>query len=219
MTSSPDRRRLAWTCCAGVCLALLALGAAGCSTPISVRYSPLPAAESLTTSDSPKRIFVVKYLDAREEGASIGAMKNIYGGKVKTLVTTDNLEGMLSEATTDALRKAGLRADLHTDRATGEDVPPEEFKGYDFVIGGRIKIIDVQSRPGWDTLKITARVVIDIAVTKAGKTEWLGPIEGTAERREMNVPGTSVLTETLDIATQNCMRNMIRHIKASGALQ
>jgi hypothetical protein len=200
-------------------LAVLLLFATGCTMPMSVKYSPLAAAESLSTDETtPPRAFVVRFADDRENTARTGSMKNIYGFESKTLVTTDDLGVILAEASTDALRKGGLKANLHTERTSGEAVPASELKGYAFVFGGRIKSIEVVSQPGWNTFKVAARVVIDACVTKAGKTEWIGPIEGSTEKREM-IYSSSSLTDALDVAMQNCMRNMVRHLKASGSLQ
>ncbi len=47
--------------------------------------------------------------------------------------------------------------------------------------------------------------------------EWIGPIEGTAEMRDLQYPQVSSLSGTLDKAIGNCMRNTVRHLKASGA--
>jgi hypothetical protein len=191
------------------------LAAGGCSMPISAKYSPIAAADSLTGGP----VFVVRYIDEREDTESIGAMKNVFGTPIKKLVTSDDLTRILAEATTDALRKAGLKADLNSERLTGEQIPAGELQGYDCVVGGRVEEVEVVSQPGWSTLKITSRVVISLYVRKGGKAEWVGPIEGTAEKREMTNVQSSALTDALDVAIQNCMRNMVGHLKASGTLQ
>jgi len=196
------------------------LAAGGCSMPISAKYSPIAAADSLVIpGGTPPRVFVVRYVDQREDKEFIGAMKNVYGSTVKKLVTSDDLTRILAEATTDALRKAGLKADLNSERLPTEKIPPEELKGYNCVVGGRIEQVEVVSQPGWSTVKITSRVVISLYVRKGGKAEWVGPIEGTAEKREMTYAQSGALTDALDIALQNCMRNMVRHLKASGTLK
>ena len=100
-----------------------------------------------------------------------------------------------------------------------EDIPAEELEKYDFIVGGKIKSLEVTSKPGWNTIKITARIVIHLCVRRGSKSEWIGPIEGTAERREMTRLQSDSYTAALDTAMQECMRNMIRHIKASGVLQ
>jgi len=212
-TDRPAFSLLRSPCVLGAAFVLLA--AAGCSMPISAKYSPIAAADSLTGG----RIFVVRYIDQREDKESIGAMKNVYGTTVKKLVTSDDLTRILAEATTDALRKAGLQADLNSERLPTEQIPAGELQGYDCVVGGRVEEVEVVSQPGWSTLKITSRVVISLYVRKGGKAEWVGPIEGTAEKREMVYGQSSALTDALDIAMQNCMRNMVRHLKASGTLQ
>ncbi len=219
MSSLPTYRRLFLRGNARAFVAILPiLAAVGCSMPISVKYSPLAATESLTTESNPPRAFVVSFVDARENKDKIGSMKNLYGMEAKKLVTTQDFCSLLAEATTDALRKSGLKADLHSERTVNEDIPADELEKYDFVVGGKIESLEVMSKPGWDTMKITARVVIHLCIRIGSKSEWIGPIEGTAERREIARVQSDSFTAALDTAMQDCMRNMIRHIKASGVL-
>jgi len=217
-TNRPAVSFLRGLCVLGAAFGPLAAG--GCSMPISAKYSPIAAADSLVIpGQTPPRIFVVRYVDQREDKEFIGAMKNVYGTTVKKLVTSDDLTRILAEATTDALRKAGLKADLNSERLPTEQIPDSELQGYHCVVGGRVEEVEVVSQPGWSTLKITSRVVISLYVRKGGEAEWVGPIEGTAEKREMTNVQSNALTDALDIAIQNCMRNMVRHLKASGTLQ
>lgn len=196
---------------------LLALG--GCAMPINVSYSPLAATESLGKEAAKTRAVVIHFSDERIKKDTIGVMKNTFGGDAKKLVTTDDVGLVLAEATTDALRKAGVDADMQSDRASIADVPLSEMAAGEVIVGGRIKTLEVASQPGWDTLKVTARIVVEIGIRRGGKTEWVGPIEGLSERREIQTMPASGLTITLDAAIQNCMRNMVRHLKSSGALQ
>ena len=200
---------------AGFCPAMLL--AAGCSMPISVKYSPLAAVESIVTGPAKPRAYVVRFTDARAKKDRIGAMKDAWGATAKNLVTTDDFGLVMAEATTDALRKAGLEADLHSDRVATDTIPPGELVGIDYVIGGKMTSVDVTSRPGWDTVSIKANVVIEVGVRRGESTQWIGPIEGTAERREIREVATEALSSALDTAIQNCMRNMIRHLKSGGA--
>jgi len=201
-------------------IAVLA-GICGCNVPVSVRYSPLASAESLISGPEKPRVYVTRFIDEREKKGNIGRMNNMFGGKVKTLVTTDDFGLILAEATTDALNKAGLNAEQHTDRTSGENIPKSELTGFNYVMGGRIKELEVISQPGWDTVKSNGRVVVDICIhcpTKKSKMEWIGPIEGTSDQRDFMYLNSNSLSGALDQAIQNCMRNMIRHMKASGAL-
>lgn len=202
---------------AGLCSAVLMV--AGCSMPISVKYSPLAATESIVTGSAKPRAYVVRFTDARAKKDRIGAMKDVWGTTKKNLVTTDDFGLILAEATTDALRKAGLEADLHSDRVPTDSIPPGELGGIDYVIGGRMTDVDVTSHVGWDTISIEAHVVIDVYVRRGDSPQWIGPIEGAAERRELSFTNTEALSSALDTAIQNCMRNMIRHLKSSGAIR
>jgi len=195
----------------------------GCSLPVSLKYSPIASAETITSSSPPPRIFVVKFTDNRTKKDSIGKMNNAFGMKVKNLVTADDVGLLLSEATTDALRKSGLQAEQHTDRLTGEELPTEEVMQFDYIIGGRITDIEVLSQPGFSTLTASTRLVVDLLVCRMKpefKCEWVGPIDGSSERKFLQTYSLSTeLTECTDKAIQNCMRNAIRHLKASGLLQ
>jgi len=218
MMSSRSRVRSLPQMGAVVGLAFAMLSAAGCSMPISLKYSPLAATEAIATGPTRPRAFVTRFSDERK-GETVGEIKNTLGGTAKKLVTTDDVGSLFAEAATDALNKAGLVAHLHSERTAEGDIPAAELAGYDLVVGGRIKEFEVVSQPGWDTLKVTSRAVIELGVRKGGKTEWIGPIEGTAERREVSYIQSQGLTNGLDSALQNCMRNMIKHLKASGVLE
>lgn len=199
-------------------LGMLAFWAAGCSMPMTVTYSPIAAAEAIGGDQAKLRVYVVRFADDRQNKESVGSLKNAFGGEVKKLVTSDDLGMILAEATTDALRKGGMTAELHSDATIGSSLSKEQA-GADLIVGGKIRTIEVTSQPGWDTVKITSRVIIDVCIRKGGKDEWVGPIEGTSERREISIVQSSTFTSALDAAIQNCMRNMVRHLKSSGAFQ
>jgi hypothetical protein len=194
----------------------LVLGA-GCTTnnwvEISLRYTPLPAAESLNTGSAKTRIYVARFADARKSKDTLGAVYDSFGYKEWDIVTTDDFEMIVSEAVTDTLRKAGLEADLYSERAAGDTLSDQVTKGYDAVIGGRITTVEINS--GWNTYAASARVVMQMTLRRSGKTEEVGPIEGSAERKSAGYTYESLLNDAL----QNCMRNMARHLKASGALK
>lgn len=192
---------------------------AGCSMPVSVSYSPLAATETLFEGPDAPHVYVMKFDDAREDKENIGRMRNILGGTEKYLTTSDDFGVVLAEATTDALRKSGVRADLHLDRTTGESIPDKERKNYDYLVGGKMTRVDVVSHPGLGTVRIKARLVIELYVSDGSRGEWIGPIEGTAEKREIQALLSHAYTLALDGAMQNCMRNLARHLKASGAMQ
>jgi hypothetical protein len=197
---------------------MLPLLAVGCSMPITVSYSPIAAADALVSDQAKVRAYIIRFTDDRENKESIGSMRNAFGGEVKKLVTTDDVGVILAEATTDALRKAGVTADLHSDATIGATLTREQASA-DLIVGGKVRTIEVVSQVAFDSIKITSRVVIDVSIRKGGKDEWVGPIEGTAERREISYVQSSALTSALDSAIQNCMRNMIRHLKSSGTFQ
>lgn len=203
----------------GAMLLCVVAAAGGCSMSMSAAYSPVAATESLVEGEAKMRVYVTRFEDARPQKDSIGVMKNTFGIKVKNLVTSDDLELLMAEAATDALRKGGVTAGLHGERTATSEIPGVELENVDYVLGGRIKKINVESSPGWKTIKITAKVIIDVCVRRGEKIEWIGPIEGTAEMRDFNDLQSDSLTRTLDKAIGNCMRSMIRHLKASGSFE
>jgi len=191
----------------------------GCSMPMTVKYSPLAATDTLISGQIKPRAYILRFIDSRENKESIGRMNNVFGGKTKNLVTANDLGLILAEAVTDALNKSGIQAELHSDRTSTEKIPQAELEGFNFIFGGKIKDLEVKSQVGWDTIKVTANVVIEVSVNNMESVEWVGPIEGTAEKRDFMYLSSSSLTDSLDTAMQNCMRNMIRHLKASGVMK
>jgi hypothetical protein len=186
---------------------------------MTIHYTPLAAVDGLTNPGDPvPKIYVKRFADVRKDPNAIGGNQNIYGGNVNTVRTSDDVGLIIGEAVTDALKKSGALADFRSERQPTDNIPAAERRGYDAVLGGEITLIDVTSKPGWNTVDATARVVIRVSVTRDGKSEWVGPIEGTAKQGTLSTDITNAMSQALDGAIQNCMRAMIQHLRASGAL-
>ena len=211
----PSSRSMQVVICAA---GLLAVGLlAGCNVSVPVEYSPLAATDSLVKPGAaPGSVFVVRFLDERKDGEKIGNIRNAFGTSVKGVVTSTDLGTLMAEASTDALNKAGLKAALHSERTTGASIPPGELTGYDLVIGGRLTHLDVDVLPKFSNVDAVGKVTIDVAVTRNGQIQWVGPIEGTA-RKEIPVVMYTDITAVANLAIQDCMKNMVRHLKASGS--
>ncbi len=203
-------------CITVVSLLAAAVFSTGCSAPpptLAVTYDPLVAADCLVSSNPAPIVFVTRFIDNRQNVDIVGKLGS------KELVTTDDLEVAMSEAMTDAMRKAGFRAEMHSDCEPGEQMTTREASGCDFIAGGRIRTLEVIGDVGGFTpSRITSQVVIDVYIEYNGKSEWIGPIEGSCTLRSTFIDAT-FLSTGLNKAMQNCMRNMIRHLKASGVIE
>lgn len=204
-------------------LGLFILTTMGCNSAVRIKYSPLASVESLVPLNpgsqvTPATVYVTKFTDVREDKTSIGKHKNGLGMDLMDIKCTDDLTILLSEATTDMLRKAGLQANQNTDRTTGEQIPASELAGYNYIFGGKIQELHVTTQPGWDVIDVNAKIVIQAWVKSlaTGKEEWLGPIEGVCQQKSPAYISDAAITEGVDAAMQNCMRNLAKHLKASG---
>jgi hypothetical protein len=205
----------------GVCFALafLLLSMGGCNTPVAVHYTPIAAVQTL--ADDPQqspRLFVMRFTDKRPDGDIVGENKNLYGMKINDVRTTDDVSLIVAEAMTDALQKGGVKCDLHPERKAGEPVPASELTKYDYLLTGEITRFFVSTKPGWNTVDATAEVTIRLCLTRNGKEEWIGPINGTAKQGTLASDLTSCMTQAVDSAIGNCMRATIQHLSANGIL-
>ena len=198
---------------------LVSLFLVGCTTPAAVHYTPVAAVEPLVPEGAkPLRVFVARLSDKRATPDIIGANKNLYGMKVNDVRTSDDISLIMAEALTDVLRKGGVHAELHPERKQGDKIPDAELSKYDMLISGEIVQFNVDTKPGWNSVDATAQVTIRVCITRNGKEEWVGPIDGAAKQGELMGGLSSCMSQALDSAMQNCMRAVVQHLSASGAL-
>ncbi len=196
------------------CNLLLAIFAAGCSSPVSVHYTPVAAVQPLIEDEAKApHVYVMRFADHHDGGNSVGGNRNVYGMKVIDAKTQDDIPGIMTEALTDTLRKAGLKATLHPEHQLGDPLPADEAGKYQYVISGEIQQFNAESHPGWVTIDVNAKVTIRLLVSHEGKEIWVGPITGTASDAGL------ALGQSLDIAMQNCMRNAIQQLADSKIIQ
>lgn len=202
------------------CLAILLSSLTGCNTPVSIHYTPVAAVQTIAEDPArAPRIYVLKFADARKPADTIGENQDLYGIKINDVRTSDDIGLIITEAITDALRKAGLRDDLHSERKQGDAIPQEELAGYDAVLSGEITTFYVKTKPGWNTVDATAQVTIRLSITRNGKQEWIGPIDGSAKQSDMAGGLAPVMSQALDSAIGNCVRATIEHLNVNGALK
>ena len=200
-------------------LAAPLLLAVGCSVNVPVEYSPLAAADTLVEpGEQPANVYVVSFKNELEDAEQIGSWKNSLGLEKKKIVTDSPIGRVFAEACTDALNKAGLRASLHSDRKTGEAIPDSALRGYEAIVGGAVRTLHTVVRPRFSNADVISTVEMEVQVTKNGQTDVIGPIEGTA-RKSLPAVTWQDLSSVTNLAIQNAMRNMIRHLRASGALR
>lgn len=182
----------------------------GCNTPMTIRYTPVASVATLRSADAPKlRVAVARFSDAREDPETIGANRNLYGMRINKVQTTDDLGQILAEATTDALDKAGLDAELRT-AASAASLRSEN---YDAVIVGRLTAIDVDTKPGWNTVDGKANISLMLTIWKGGQETEVGPISGEAKQGTVGADITNAASQALDGAIQNCIRSMINELR------
>jgi hypothetical protein len=201
----------------GLSLALLGLG--GCKSAIDFSYQPLAAVDTLCMEGNCSRLMCVSFLDGRET-QKVGGVKNLYGMTVSGFTfTQEDLTGAFTAALTDTLRKAGYKVAMSSERVTGKEIPAGELQGIDYVIGGKILKIAVNTKPGWSNVNAEAAVEMSMYVRKTAagsKEEWVGPISGESLKQSYAVTDTSEAAErALNMAIQDCMVKLVRHLKAS----
>jgi hypothetical protein len=201
-------------------LVFFAVALGGCNTPVAVRYTPVAAVQTLV--DDPQqapRLFVMRFTDHRPEGDIVGDNKNLYGMKINDVRTSDDVSLIVAEAMTDSLQKGGVKCELHPERKPGDSVPASELTKFDYLLTGEITRFYVSTKPGWNTVDATAEVTIRLCLTRNGKDEWIGPINGSAKQGTLASDLSSCMTQALDSAIGNCMRATVQHLSANGLLR
>lgn len=193
-----------------ILLSFCAFLLAGCNTPMTIRYTPVASVATLRADDAPKiRVAVMRFSDARKDPDTIGANRNLYGMRINKVKTTDDLGQILAEATTDALDKAGLNADLRTDVIASSELRSD----YDAVVEGHLTSIDVDTKPGWNTVDGKASISVMLSIWKSGHEVQIGPLSGEAKQGTVGADITNAASQALDGAIQNCIRSMIAELR------
>ena len=204
-------------------LGLVVLWSSGCKSAVDFNYSPLAAVDTLCMGNDCSRLVCVRFVDERET-QKVGGVKNLYGMTISGFVfDQEDLTVQFTAAVTDTLRKAGYQVAMNSERVTGEQIPAGELQGMDYVVGGRILAISVNTKPGWSNVNASASVEIHLWLQKVGgaaQGEWIGPIAGESLKQSYaSISDTSEAAErALNMAMQDCMMKLVRHLKASGAL-
>lgn len=187
---------------------------------MSVHYTPVAAVEPISEDDATAaHVLVLPLADNHGGNGSVGGNDNAYGMKINAVQTTDDIGEIMAEGLTDALRKAGLKATLHSEFKSGDTIPPDILSRYNYVISGEIQQFNVESNPGWWTVNINAKVTIHLSVNHGGTVVWLDPITGTSKEGDYNTLSSASMSEALDIAMQNCIRQTIQKLAASKLIQ
>jgi hypothetical protein len=182
----------------------------GCNTPMTVHYTPVASVATLRSQTAPTlSVAVVRFSDTREDPQTIGSNRNLFGMRINKARTTDDLGQILAEATTDALDKAGLNADLRVDTASTAELK----SSYDAGVEGRLMAINVDTRPGWNTVNGVASISVMLTVWRNGRVTKVGPITGKAQQGTMGADITNAASQSLDGALQNCIRNMVGELR------
>ncbi|MEN6577765.1 MAG: hypothetical protein ABFD90_15585 [Phycisphaerales bacterium] len=204
-------------------LGLAVLGMCGCGkSAMDFSYEPLAAVDTLCMEEDSCRLLCVSFLDERESEKAGGA-KNLYGMTLSAFVfEREDMVQAFTAAVTDTLRKAGYKVAMSSERITGQDIPAGELQGFDYVVGGKIQKISASTKPGWSNVNAEAAVEISMYVRKIAdgpEGEWFGPLSGESLKQSYAVMDVSQAAErSLNMAMQDCMVNLVRHLKASGTI-
>jgi hypothetical protein len=199
----------------------ITLAFSGCSTSLDFNYTPPAAVDTLCMKDNCPKILTVKFLDARKV-KKVGGMRNAFGMILSEFaLQEDTLRRAFTSAVTDSLRKAGYRVAMNADRTTGADIPAAELAGYDYLFGGKIAAVSVNTQPGFINVEAKASVEMFVYFKKLSgdmHEEWIGPIEGSSTQQSYAYMSGGQAPTTLNLAMQQCMTKFISHLKNSGIL-
>jgi hypothetical protein len=197
----------------------------GCTskTAVDYSYSPMAAVDTLCMKDNCPKVLTVNFLDLRKD-KKIGGLRNAFGGIVSEFVFQDDqLKHAFSSAVTDTLRKTGYKVAMNADRITGADIPATELAGYDYLVGGKITAVAVDTKPEWANVDMKSSVEMYVYIKKLSgdmHEEWIGPIEGSSLTQNYaymsDISGQA--TKALNLAIQQCMTKFVSHLKNSGLI-
>lgn len=197
----------------------------GCTskTAVDFSYSPAAAVDTLCMKDNCPKVLTVNFLDLRKD-KQIGGLRNAFGGIVSEFVFQDDqLKRSFSSAVTDTLRKAGYKVAMNADRITGTDIPAAELAGYDYLVGGKITLVSVDTKPEWSNVDVKSSVEMYVYIKKLNgdmHEEWIGPIEGTSLTQSFGYmsDASGQAKNALNLALQQCMTKFVSHLKSSGLI-
>jgi ABC-type antimicrobial peptide transport system permease subunit len=117
---------------------------------------------------------------------TVGAVYSRSSQKVETLISFEKPTAILEKALAQQLEKAGFKVIT----TSGWNLSPETIPGYlnsDFILGGNLRTFWVESRAGFLTSTINAKVIADLVIADAQHKEiiWNGRITGLNTKKSL----------------------------------
>jgi len=199
-----------------VCTIVCAFCGCGIEHDVPLRYTPTTAVESFSRELQGRRFAVAHFADSR-------ARKLIAKvGLVHTAVIHDDPSLFVSGAVVDVLKRAGLKADLLAETDLESSPSPAVPPGYDALIIGRIKVLDVTTSTGLMSIKGEGRVALEYAIISSndvGETSprWSDAVTGQSARSWPALQFNE-FSSLIDDALGHCLQNLVKDLQ-SGVLQ
>ncbi|MGI6034798.1 MAG: hypothetical protein ACOYCE_03190 [Limnochordia bacterium] len=162
-------------------LLVMTLLTSGClmgTETVKIEYLPDFQAQKLFDDYQPT-IAVNRFWDERSSTDRVGEGYNMYGGKIETWKSDKPPADVIEEALVRQLENAGFKVI----RTSGWDLTAEgipEYLSADAIMGGRLKMFWVESRPGIFTVSVNSNVTFDLflADVKTKRVIWAGQFRG-----------------------------------------
>ena len=135
----------------------------------------------------------------------------MYGGVSDTFVADKSVTKVIEDAIVQQLTGMGFKVV----RTSGWDLTPEgisEYVNADILLGGRLKVMWVESRVGLLTVSVSAttRFLVVLADVKEKKILWSGEFEGT-EKSEEIVRTVGSMEAALNRAMSRAVDSLVRN--------
>ncbi|NLM38630.1 MAG: hypothetical protein GX205_01080 [Firmicutes bacterium] len=192
-----------------IAMALLTSGCLMGTETVKIEYLPDFKAQKLFHDYQPT-IAVNRFWDERSSTDRVGEGYNIYGGKVETWKSDRPPTDVIEEALVHQLENAGFQVI----RTSGWDLTAEgipEYLSADAIMGGRLKMFWVESRPGLVTVSVNSNVVFDLflADIKERRIIWAGQFRGE-ELKEALVRTHSHMADAINSSLSNAVNKVFQ---------
>lgn len=178
---------------------------------LKIEYLPEVMPPRLVHDESAPTVAVNSFYDDRIKGDKVGEGYNMYGGVSDTFVADKSVTKVIEDAIVQQLTGMGFKVV----RTSGWDLTPEgisEYVNADILLGGRLKVMWVESRVGLLTVSVSAttRFLVVLADVKEKKILWSGEFEGT-EKSEEIVRTVGSMEAALNRAMSRAVDSLVRN--------
>lgn len=194
--------------CLILCLTTVLL--AGCgegNRTVKVQYMSDYKAEQIFKNYQPT-LSVNQFYDERANAAVIGQSANGYGGNVVSYTTNNSPTQIVEDALIEQLNNAGFKVTKTSGWNLDVNSIPEYITS-DYIMGGKLKVFWVESKPGLWTVSANSKVTFDliIADVKNKKIIWTGQFTGD-EHGEHGMLTDEAIGNTLSHALTEALKKI-----------